>query len=179
MDRVARSRRTRRPDDAQTPPAAETERSRTAESDREGSDCDRLLSEADQRASDRDQALADGRAERAAGAVESEREQRISRAQRAETSAARARTAALRAQNARLRTAVAGPPADHLLPLLTRREREVLGLLADGLRNDGVAWRLSISTLTVRSHVKNIMRKLEADTRTEAVAKALRRSLIA
>jgi DNA-binding NarL/FixJ family response regulator len=72
-----------------------------------------------------------------------------------------------------------GPEAAERLPALTKREREVLRLLADGMRNEQVAVELSISPLTVRSHVKNAMEKLEADTRTEAVAKALRESLIA
>jgi DNA-binding NarL/FixJ family response regulator len=71
-----------------------------------------------------------------------------------------------------------GPEAAERLPTLTKREREVLRLLADGMRNEQVAVELSISPLTVRSHVKNAMEKLEADTRTEAVAKALRDSLI-
>ena len=62
---------------------------------------------------------------------------------------------------------------------MTKREREILRLLADGMRNEEVARQLSISPLTVRTHVKNAMQKLEADTRTEAVAKALRDSLIA
>jgi DNA-binding NarL/FixJ family response regulator len=64
------------------------------------------------------------------------------------------------------------------LPLLTKREREILRLLADGMRNEQVALQLSISPLTVRTHVKHAMEKLEADTRTEAVAQALRQSLI-
>jgi DNA-binding NarL/FixJ family response regulator len=74
---------------------------------------------------------------------------------------------------------LAGPQAAERLPTVTKREREILRLLADGMRNEQVARQLSISPLTVRSHVKNAMRKLEADTRTEAVAKALRESLIA
>jgi len=73
---------------------------------------------------------------------------------------------------------LAGPEATERLPTVTKREREILRLLADGMRNEEVARRLSISPLTVRSHVKNAMHKLEADTRTEAVAKALRESLI-
>jgi DNA-binding NarL/FixJ family response regulator len=73
---------------------------------------------------------------------------------------------------------LAGPLATERLPTVTKREREVLRLLADGMRNEEVARRLSISPLTVRTHVKNAMQKLEADTRTEAVAKALRESLI-
>jgi DNA-binding NarL/FixJ family response regulator len=74
---------------------------------------------------------------------------------------------------------LAGPQAAERLPTVTKREREILRLLADGMRNEQVALELSISPLTVRSHVKNAMQKLEADTRTEAVAKALRESLIA
>jgi DNA-binding NarL/FixJ family response regulator len=74
---------------------------------------------------------------------------------------------------------LAGPQATERLPTITKREREILRLLADGMRNEQVARQLSISPLTVRSHVENAMRKLEADTRTEAVAKALRESLIA
>lgn len=73
---------------------------------------------------------------------------------------------------------LAGPEATGRLPTVTKREREVLRLLAGGMRNEQVARQLSISPLTVRSHVKNAMQKLEADTRTEAVAKALRQSLI-
>ncbi|HWH94335.1 MAG TPA: LuxR C-terminal-related transcriptional regulator [Baekduia sp.] len=61
---------------------------------------------------------------------------------------------------------------------LTRREREILGLLANGMRDREVARKLAISPLTVRAHVKNIMLKLDAATRTEAVATALRRAMI-
>ena len=72
---------------------------------------------------------------------------------------------------------LAGPEAAERLPL-TKREREVLRLLADGMRNEQVGRQLSISPLTVRTHVKKAMDKLEADTRTQAVARALRESLI-
>ena len=73
---------------------------------------------------------------------------------------------------------LATPAVAERLPGVTKREREVLRLLADGMRNEGVATLLSISPLTVRSHVKKAMQKLEADTRTQAVANALRQSLI-
>ena len=73
---------------------------------------------------------------------------------------------------------LAGPQAAERLRALTKREREVLRLLADGRRNTQVALELSISPLTVKSHVKKAMEKLEADTRTQAVARALRESLI-
>jgi len=64
------------------------------------------------------------------------------------------------------------------IPSLTQREREVLRLLADGLSNEEIGKRLFISLETVRTHVRKAMAKLEADTRTQAVAKALRQSLI-
>lgn len=73
---------------------------------------------------------------------------------------------------------VAGPLATDRLPKLSKREREILRLLADGMRNEQVAAVLSISPLTVRTHVKHAMEKLEADTRTQAVASALRQSII-
>jgi DNA-binding NarL/FixJ family response regulator len=62
--------------------------------------------------------------------------------------------------------------------LLTGREREILQLLADGMSNADVAQRLFISPETVKSHVRHILTKLEADTRTHAVAIALRESII-
>ena len=61
---------------------------------------------------------------------------------------------------------------------LTPREREVLALLADGQTNESASQSLGISPETVQSHVRNIMGKLEADTRTQAVATAIRHSLI-
>lgn len=64
------------------------------------------------------------------------------------------------------------------LPALTQREREILRMLADGLRNDEIGKRLFISPETVKVHVSKAMRKLQADTRTQAVATALRKSLI-
>jgi DNA-binding NarL/FixJ family response regulator len=64
------------------------------------------------------------------------------------------------------------------IPQLTKREREVLRLLADGLTNEEIGKRLFLSPETVRTHVQKAMRRLEADTRTQAVALALRQSLI-
>ena len=64
------------------------------------------------------------------------------------------------------------------IPSLTQREREVLRLLADGLSNEEIGKRLFISPETVRTHVRKAMAKLQADTRTQAVAIALRQSLI-
>ncbi len=62
--------------------------------------------------------------------------------------------------------------------MLTGREREILQLLADGMSNADVATKLFISQETVKSHVRHILAKLEADTRTHAVAIALRESII-
>ena len=57
---------------------------------------------------------------------------------------------------------------------LTQREWEVLDLLSARLGTDQIAERLVLSTETVRSHVKNILRKLDARSRDEAVATARR-----
>jgi DNA-binding NarL/FixJ family response regulator len=62
---------------------------------------------------------------------------------------------------------------------LTQRERDTLRLLADGHSNEEIGKRLFISPETVRTHVRKAMAKLDADTRTQAVATALRQSLIA
>jgi len=62
--------------------------------------------------------------------------------------------------------------------MLTAREREILQLLADGMSNADVAGKLYISQETVKSHVRHILSKLEADTRTHAGAIALRTSII-
>jgi DNA-binding NarL/FixJ family response regulator len=61
---------------------------------------------------------------------------------------------------------------------LTRREREVLALLATGLRNREIARQLTITEQSVKNHVRNILSKLEAETRTEAAAIAHRDGLV-
>lgn len=71
------------------------------------------------------------------------------------------------------------PEMTSKLPALTQRERDVLRLLADGLANEEIGKQLFISPETVRTHVRKAMAKLDADTRTQAVATALRQSLIA
>jgi NarL family two-component system response regulator LiaR len=60
---------------------------------------------------------------------------------------------------------------------LTQREREVLGLLAEGLTNRQIGLRLSISEATTKAHVSNIIAKLGVSSRTEAVALAMRLGL--
>jgi DNA-binding NarL/FixJ family response regulator len=74
---------------------------------------------------------------------------------------------------------IAAEAARQGLPALTRRERDVLRLLADGRSNDEIGKALFISAETVRTHIRKAMRKLDADTRTQAVATAIRQSLIA
>jgi DNA-binding NarL/FixJ family response regulator len=74
---------------------------------------------------------------------------------------------------------IATAHATDKLPSLTQRERDVLRLLADGQTNEEIGRTLFISPETVRTHVRKAMDKLDADTRTQAVATALRQSLIA
>ena len=61
---------------------------------------------------------------------------------------------------------------------LSARQREILQMLADGMQTDAVAEKLGLSTETVRTHTKRILAKLEASTRTQAVAIGIRHGLI-
>jgi LuxR family transcriptional regulator, maltose regulon positive regulatory protein len=61
---------------------------------------------------------------------------------------------------------------------LTAREREVLGLLAEGLTNRQIAERLVVSEHTVHRHVTNLLRKLDLPSRTAAAAHAVRSGLL-
>jgi two-component system NarL family response regulator len=63
-------------------------------------------------------------------------------------------------------------------PDLTSREIEVLQLIAAGMRNKEIAYKLDISEATVNAHVKHILEKLNATDRTQAVTTALRRGII-
>ena len=64
------------------------------------------------------------------------------------------------------------------LPQLTARELQILGLLAAGARNRDIAEELYISERTVKVHVANLMDKLAARTRSEAVARAIKLGLL-
>jgi PAS domain S-box-containing protein len=61
---------------------------------------------------------------------------------------------------------------------LSVREREVLGLVADGLTSDQAAAQLGVSAETIQTHVRRAMRKLDARTRTQAVATAIRVGIV-
>src|SRR5690348_122775 len=65
-----------------------------------------------------------------------------------------------------------------LVEALTPREIEVLRLMADGLVNKEIADRLGISEHTAKFHVASILGKLQASSRTDAVARGMRRGLI-
>ena len=61
---------------------------------------------------------------------------------------------------------------------LTSREIEVLELVAAGLRNKEIAYRINVSEATVNAHVKHVLQKLHASDRTHAVTTALKRGII-
>jgi DNA-binding CsgD family transcriptional regulator len=63
-------------------------------------------------------------------------------------------------------------------PLLTPREREILGLIGEGLSNKAMARRLAISVHTVKFHLEALFSKLDATSRAEAVTKGLRGGVI-
>lgn len=63
-------------------------------------------------------------------------------------------------------------------PLLSKRELEVLKLIATGFNNEKVAETLFLSESTVKNHVSSILRKLDVSDRTSAVIKALKNKWI-
>ena len=69
-------------------------------------------------------------------------------------------------------SSLASIPGRDAFPQLTEREREVLGLMARGLDNRRIARELFLSDKTVRNHVSNVMAKLDAEDRAEAVLRA-------
>jgi DNA-binding NarL/FixJ family response regulator len=65
------------------------------------------------------------------------------------------------------------PVADGRLAALSRREREVALLLAQGLANKEIAWRLELQEVTIKVHATSIYRKLGVRNRAQAVVKLL------
>jgi DNA-binding NarL/FixJ family response regulator len=78
----------------------------------------------------------------------------------------------------RLRAALLSRRATQRMPSLSKREREIMDLLAHGLTGEDVASQLFLSSETVKTHIRNAMTKLEAHTRVHAVAIALREGYI-
>lgn len=78
----------------------------------------------------------------------------------------------------RLRPALLSRKATQRMPSLSKREREIMDLLSQGLTGEDVAERLFLSSETVKTHIRNAMSKLEAHTRVHAVAIALREGYI-
>jgi len=79
----------------------------------------------------------------------------------------------------RLDRILLSPRATANIPQLSPREREVMHLMAEGLTAEAIGERLGISVETVRTHVRNVIRKLQARNRVHAVALALERGEIA
>jgi two-component system, NarL family, response regulator YdfI len=77
-------------------------------------------------------------------------------------------------ERAPLRSPVPGASATHL----TARERQVLTLIAEGLGNKEIAWKLQISEHTVKFHLSSIFTKLDVSSRAEAVSLGFRLGLI-
>jgi two-component system, NarL family, response regulator DegU len=69
-------------------------------------------------------------------------------------------------------------PAEELEPIISRREEEVLQLVADGLSTSEVAAKLYISIKTVKNHLASIYEKLDSRDRTQAVLRAVRMGII-
>ena len=78
----------------------------------------------------------------------------------------------------RLRPALLARDTTQRMPALSKREREIMDLLAQGLTGEQVAERLVLSSETVKTHIRNAMAKLEANTRVHAIAIALREGFI-
>jgi DNA-binding NarL/FixJ family response regulator len=72
----------------------------------------------------------------------------------------------------------ADTPAEELEPIISKREEEVLQLVADGLSTSEVAAKLYISIKTVKNHLASIYEKLDSRDRTQAVLRAVRMGII-
>jgi DNA-binding NarL/FixJ family response regulator len=79
----------------------------------------------------------------------------------------------------RLDRILLSPRATARLPQLSPRERQIMHLMAEGLTAEAIGNRLTVSVETVRTHVRNVIRKLQARNRVHAIAVALERGEIA
>jgi len=79
----------------------------------------------------------------------------------------------------RLDRILLSPRATAQVPQLSPREREIMHLMAEGMTADQIGNQLSVSVETVRTHVRNVIRKLQARNRVHAIALALERGEIA
>jgi DNA-binding NarL/FixJ family response regulator len=79
----------------------------------------------------------------------------------------------------RLDRILLSPRATAHVPQLSPREREIMHLMAEGRTADAIADEISVSVETVRTHVRNVIRKLQARNRVHAIAIALERGEIA
>ncbi|HYF27809.1 MAG TPA: response regulator transcription factor [Baekduia sp.] len=79
----------------------------------------------------------------------------------------------------RLDRILLSPRATSKVPQLSPREREIMHLMAEGLTAEAIAQRITVSVETVRTHVRNVIRKLQARNRVHAIAIALERGEIA
>jgi len=78
----------------------------------------------------------------------------------------------------RLHPALLSRRATQTQKSLSKREREIMDLLAQGLTGEQVATQLFLSPETIKTHIRNAMNKLEANTRVHAIAIALREGFI-
>ena len=78
----------------------------------------------------------------------------------------------------RLHPALLSRRATQTQKSLSKREREIMELLSQGLTGEQVAERLFLSPETIKTHIRNAMNKLEANTRVHAIAIALREGFI-
>jgi DNA-binding NarL/FixJ family response regulator len=67
---------------------------------------------------------------------------------------------------------------EELVSPLTEREIEIISLMAKGYANKQIAGHLNVSEQTIKNHITSILSKLDANARTEAVVKAIKRGLI-
>ena len=79
----------------------------------------------------------------------------------------------------RLDRILLSPRATSHVPQLSPREREIMHLMAEGMTADAIGSQITVSTETVRTHVRNVIRKLQARNRVHAIAIARERGEIA